>query len=199
MIDRYIYSIDDVTDTRDIPKLLANTTREQFAFGLFMNAHGSSHTYARACEVGAGYGRMTPVLFPWADKVTAFEREPHFREIGKRNWPEIEWEPSETMWTLKAHNGAFDLTLTWTFLQHVHDHHIEPVCNEIARISSNVVILCEETDHPKDGSIDTSKHICTGRMPEEYAKLLGSKFKLRGTMKRPYGGGMLMKFIRHGT
>lgn len=198
MGERYVYKVEDVTNTKlGFPAFAARTWREHYALRDMLHAalDFSKENFERACEVGCGYARMTPVLREFATEVAGFEREPHFRELARELHPEIRFPDTHDVSDLDAIDFEFDLTMTWTFLQHVHECHIKKVCKEVGGITKNFLVLCEETTHPKNTTSDLSQHICTGRMPAEYAALFPD-FRLIKVEPRPIDGGALMLFVR---
>lgn len=199
---RYVYKVEDVTNTAlGFPAFAARTWREHNALREFFFNEIESLFYLNspdalsACEVGCGYARMTPVLREFATEVVGFEREPHFRDIARALHPEIKFPETNDIWNLNAIDFEFDLTMTWTFLQHVHECHIKQVAKEISRITKEWLLICEETTHPKMVTNDLGQHICTGRLPGEYQELFPDFFLIR-TIKRPIDDGELMLFGR---
>lgn len=198
MSERYVYKVEDVTNTRlGFPAFAARTWREHNALRFFLDEISPLEIihFERACEVGCGYARMTPVLREFATEVAGFEREPHFRAIARELHPEIRFPDTTDVSDLDAIDFEFDLTMTWTFLQHVHECHIKKVCKEVGGITKKYLLICEETTHPQNTTSDLSQHICTGRMPAEYAALF-PEFRLIKVEPRPIDGGALMLFIR---
>jgi SAM-dependent methyltransferase len=136
------------------------------------------HRFGTACEVGAGYGRMTVVLTEFADRVIGLEREARFVEEARRLLPAIEFVQVESLGTLPVQTASVDCLLTFTVLQHLIDAVAQAVALEIARIvkPGGYVLMCEETDSAhRNGAVDDPNGICTiGRPVEAYQRLLGT-------------------------
>lgn len=129
-----------------------------------------------ACDVGAGYGRMSLVLGEFAVHVTAFEREPSLVEIGERLVPAASWRRAESLARLPADGASFDLVLTFTVLQHMTDEAAAEVLAEVQRVvrRPGMVLLCEESDpaHRWGPVGDIDRIFTIGRSPEQYAELM---------------------------
>ena len=85
---RAVWRQEHVVDVRDAAFSIRTYREQQDVRGLLVSAIGASRREA-ACEVGAGYGRMTVVLTEFFDRVEGFERESHFVEEASRLLPEI--------------------------------------------------------------------------------------------------------------
>jgi SAM-dependent methyltransferase len=103
---------------------------------------------AKAADVGAGYGRMCPVLREFAAHVVAFEREPDLVARGGFLQPAVEFRRVGSLSALTAPDGEFDFALTFTVLQHLTHAAAQEAVAEIRRIvrPGGHVLLCEETD-----------------------------------------------------
>lgn len=136
-----------VVDVRDAA-FAARTYYEQRDLRGLLTSQLSSVSLAAACEFGAGFGRMTPILAEFAPVVTGFEREPEFVAEATSLYPHISFVPVASLDQVPAVDAAFDLALTFTVLQHL----IEPVVQSVARELNRVLrpggylLLCEETD-----------------------------------------------------
>jgi SAM-dependent methyltransferase len=91
---------------------------------------------------------MSMVLTEFASEVVAFEREPSLASPGAALLPNIEFRVIETLRTLPAIDGEFDLAMTFTVLQHLSDEDAEFALNGIKRIirPDGWLLICEETD-----------------------------------------------------
>jgi SAM-dependent methyltransferase len=131
-----------------------------------------------ACDVGAGYGRMSVVLTEFADAVIGIERERHFVEEASALLPAIRFVQVDALTTLPVHSVAVDLVLTFTVLQHLVDSVAQATANEIVRVlrPGGHLLICEETDPlHRDGAVDDPNGICTiGRPVAVYQQLFRS-------------------------
>jgi len=100
----------------------------------------------RACEVGCGYGRITPVLAEYATNVIGFEREPSLASIAMELLKDAEIVRVESL-TDVARYGMFDLVMTCTVLQHLSDQECSDVIGVIKKMtnSDGYVLLIEST------------------------------------------------------
>ena len=117
-----------------------------------------------ACELGAGFGRMTPLLAEVADHVVGFEREPELAAKAKAFYPTIEFHQVEALGRLPAPDAAFALGLTFTVLQHVTDAELPEVTDELRRVlrPGALLVTCEETDRSiTSGDVDNRLGMCT--------------------------------------
>jgi SAM-dependent methyltransferase len=103
---------------------------------------------AAACDVGCGFGRLTPVLTELAARVVGFERERSLLEIARALQPGIEFLAIDVLSALPAGTAAFDVALVFTVLQHVPEPEVRRVIDELRRIvkPDGWLLLCEETD-----------------------------------------------------
>ena len=132
-------------------------------------------TISRACDVGSGYGRLTPVLAEFAPDVVAFEREAHFVDEIQTLLPQIEVKQVENLSQLPANAASFQFILSFTVLQHLTDQEVTQVANELKRIiaAPGYILLCEATDVALRYDEDDSPEggITIGRSIELYQRL----------------------------
>lgn len=125
--------------------------------------------FKRALEMGCGYGRNLPVLGEFADRVVGFERDEELYAIARELNPEAVVQRASTR---EYHEvivpNAYDLVLTFTFLQHLDDVDLKFAIENIARVTRKgaFVILCEETD-PKKSQVG-----CMSWSMHDYEKML---------------------------
>lgn len=128
-----------------------------------------------ACDVGAGYGRLTLVLAEFADRVVAVEREKELLDKAAFLQPTVEFRHMASLAAVPAADDEFDFALTFTVLQHVWDDEARKALREIVRIvrPGGFILLCEETDEMAENSdIDTSHSDFIGRRVERYREWL---------------------------
>ena len=176
------FSVRTYLEQRDVRALLAGVIDP----GDQRDRQGQRRSRA-ACEVGAGYGRMTVVLTEFFDEVVGFEREPHFVEEAVRLLPTIRFQHVVSLTELPASDNAFDCALTFTVLQHLTDPVAAKTAGEISRIlgPGGHLLICEETDPGhKSGAVDDPDGACTiGRPVSEY-EMLFPAFTLLDTRPR---------------
>jgi SAM-dependent methyltransferase len=168
---RVVWRQEHVVDVRDAA-FAARTYREHQDVRGLLGRVGSPRSRGAACEVGAGYGRMTVVLTEFFDEVVGFEREGHFVEEARRLLPAIRFEQVESLTLLPAPDASFDCVLTFTVLQHLTDSVAKGAAAEIVRIlrPGGFLLICEETDPAhRDGAVDDPGGMCTiGRPVADY-------------------------------
>ncbi len=75
--NRAVWQQQHVVDVRDAA-FAARTYLEQADVRAFLGRATGTGRLGVACDVGAGYGRMSVVLSEFADRVIGIEREAHF-------------------------------------------------------------------------------------------------------------------------
>ncbi|MCE9533283.1 MAG: methyltransferase domain-containing protein, partial [Planctomycetes bacterium] len=103
---RAVWRAEHVVDVRDAA----------FAARIYIEHHDlrriltsvRSNDDGNACEIGAGFGRMTVVLTEFFRTVVGFEREPHFVQEGSRLFPAVRFQQVDTLAQLPAEDGTFD-------------------------------------------------------------------------------------------
>jgi SAM-dependent methyltransferase len=183
---RAVWQQEHVVDVRDAA-FSVRTYREQQDVRTLLSWALGGRRRGAACEVGAGYGRMTVVLTEFFDRVEGFEREPHFVEEAGRLLPAIRFHQVDSLTSLPAGVASFDCVLTFTVLQHLTDTVALAAAREISRIlrPGGVLLICEETDpEHRDGAVDDDTGMCTiGRTIRQYEALF-SEFTLLQTNPR---------------
>ena len=148
-MDRLVWTPGDVVDV-DGPRAMLRAYLEQKTVRelLAVVCSRDSHASAVACDVGCGFGRLTPVLTEFAARVVGFERERDLLATARRLQPALDFRPIDTLTALPAEAAAFDIGLVFTVLQHVPEPEVRDVIDEVRRIMKpdGVLLLCEETD-----------------------------------------------------
>jgi SAM-dependent methyltransferase len=169
-----VWRQEHVVDVRDAA-FAARTYLEHRDLRDLLKGAVGDRTLPSACEVGAGFGRMTVVLTEFFDEVVGFEREGHFVSEAASLLPAIRFKQVDALDHLPAANASFDGVLTFTVLQHLTDSVAAGTASEIARIlkPGGHLVICEETDSGhRAGDIDDPTGTCTiGRTLEQYQRL----------------------------
>ena len=107
--------------------------------------------FENAVEIGAGYGRVTPWLAEFAEKVTAVEPNSDVRKYIDSYYPDI-ITIDEKVQGLQLDSDRYDLVFTRSVLQHIPEDSIGEAANEINRIAdpNATLLLCEETEGVTD-------------------------------------------------
>ena len=116
---------------------------------------------ASACDIGCGFGRLTPVLTEFAERVVGFERETGLLSVARSLQPSIDFRPIDSLRRLPADRSAFNLGLVFTVLQHVPEPEVRDVIDELRRIVApdGHLLLCEETDATLEAGDRTEAHL----------------------------------------
>ncbi len=142
---------------------------------------------ASACDVGCGFGRLTPVLTEFAERVVGFEREEGLLTIAQSLQPAIDFRPIESLQRLPADQASFNLALVFTVLQHVPEPDVRAVIDELRRIvrPDGYLLLCEETDATLEAGDREHAHLgyTCGRLVTTYEAWL-APWKLLATRRR---------------
>jgi SAM-dependent methyltransferase len=183
---RTVWETAHVVDVRDAT-FAARTYLEHRELRRLLLAILGSRRVDSACELGSGFGRMTPVLTEFADTVSGFEREPHFVAEAHSLFPDISFHQVATLESLPAPDHHFALVLTFTVLQHLTDAVLQGVAREMHRVlrPGGMLVMCEETDTSHvDGSVGDPNGMCTiGRSVSSYRALFPG-YVLRATRPR---------------
>ena len=183
---RAVWQQEHVVDVREAAFAVRTYVEHQDVRTFLSRALGRRRLPA-ACEVGAGYGRMTVVLTEFFDEVVGFEREPHFVEEATRLLPAIRFQQIDSLARLPASNERFDCVLTFTVLQHLTDPLVAAAAGEISRIlrPGGFLLICEETDPShRAGAVDDPDGMCTIGRPVASYEALFRGLTLRDTAPR---------------
>jgi SAM-dependent methyltransferase len=138
------------TDVVDVsgPAALLRNYREQHDVRHFLDERAAWSPIRRACDLGCGFGRLTPVLAERASVVVGFEREPSLVAIAQILLPDIKIVQLDSLAALPEPDASFDFALTFTVLQHMPDADAEQVIAEIRRVVApqGSILMVEETD-----------------------------------------------------
>jgi SAM-dependent methyltransferase len=138
------------TDVVDVsgPAALLRNYREQHDIRHFLDHAAARGPIRRACDIGCGFGRLTPVLAERAKTVVGFEREPSLVAIAQALLPGITIVQLDTLSALPEPDASVDFALTFTVLQHMPDGDAERVIAEMRRVVApqGSILIVEETD-----------------------------------------------------
>ncbi len=161
-------------DVRDAV-FAARTYLEHRDLRRFLSTALGRRSIGRACEFGAGFGRMTPVLTEFSTSVSGFEREAEFVAEAQSLFPLISFVQVDSLDRIPVPEESFDLVVTFTVLQHLVDSELASVAAEIRRVlrPSGLLVICEETDTShRAGDVLNPYGMCTiGRSASTYGEL----------------------------
>jgi SAM-dependent methyltransferase len=146
-MERLVWTPKEVVDVDGPRAMLRAYLEQRDVRELCARATGGGR-FGSACDVGCGFGRLTPVLTEFADRVVGLEREPGLLTIARSLQPSIEFRAIEALTRLPADDSSFDFALVFTVLQHVAEPDVHDVLDQLRRIVAPVghLLLCEETD-----------------------------------------------------
>jgi SAM-dependent methyltransferase len=146
-MERLVWTPKEVVDVDGPRAMLRAYLEQRDVRELCARATGGAR-FGSACDVGCGFGRLTPVLTEFADRVVGLEREPGLLTIARSLQPSIEFRAIEALTRLPADDSSFDFALVFTVLQHVAEPDVHDVLDQLRRIVAPVghLLLCEETD-----------------------------------------------------
>jgi SAM-dependent methyltransferase len=173
----------------DVPQaaFAARTYLEHRDLRALVTAAAGGRRFVSACEIGAGFGRMTVVLTEFADTVVGFERERHFVDEARRLLPDIRFEHVDALSRLPAGDESFDCVVTFTVLQHLIDRVAAAAVHEMSRIvrPGGLAVICEETDPAhRAGAVDDPNGTCTIGRPVAIYQTMFAGFTLEATRPR---------------
>ena len=184
--ERLTWEQQHVVDVRDA-SFAARTYYEHRELRRFLSSHLPQGLLGAGCEVGAGFGRITPILSEYCERAVGFERELHFVTEASALYPFLTFTHIDTLARLPAKEGAFDLALTFTVLQHLVDVVCRDVSKEISRVvkPGGFLVLCEETDaaHRAGDTVNPASMCTIGRTVADYVQCFDT-FELLATMPR---------------
>lgn len=182
----YGWTTNEVVDVGG-PELIMRTYAEQADIRRYLAKTLPGGRTTAACDVGAGYGRMCPVLKEFADHVVAFEREPELLMKGAFLQPTVEFRQIQSLEQLPASDNEFDWALTFTVLQHLSHESAKATLAEIRRIvrPGGHVLICEESDETSSQGDppDPQSHFTIGRATGQYQEWM-APFRLVATSPR---------------
>jgi SAM-dependent methyltransferase len=185
-MERVVWTPGEVVDV-DGPRAMLRTYLEQRDVRELSASVGSAYPVASACDIGCGFGRLTPVLTEFAERVVGFEREPALVRVAQSLQPSIDFRPIESLRSLPADRASFNLGLVFTVLQHVPEPEVRAVIDELRRIvrPDGHLLLCEETDATLEAGDRREAHLgyTCGRPVTTYQAWL-APWKLVATRRR---------------
>jgi SAM-dependent methyltransferase len=146
-MERLVWTPREVVDV-DGPRAMLRAYLEQRDIREFCASVSLTARIEAACDVGCGFGRLTPVLTEFAERVVGFEREAGLLTVAQSLQPSIEFRAVQTLSSLPADDASFALALVFTVLQHIPEPEVHTVIAELQRILApgGHLLLCEETD-----------------------------------------------------
>jgi ubiquinone/menaquinone biosynthesis C-methylase UbiE len=143
--DFVTFGWDGFVDAPSIPLLFA---RHHYETSLIRRLLGDRQAH-HSLELGCGYGRLTPTFAALSARHTAIDINPEALAAASAAYPHLDFRLSSGS-EIPFADGAFDLIVTWTVLQHIPPARIDGLSAEIMRALSpgGRLLLCEETRNP---------------------------------------------------
>jgi len=167
------YQMKDVVDVNDA-KMSVRNYIEQKDLRCYLNLINNMRKINKAAEFGCGYGRMTQVLTEFASEVIGLEREQSFVNEAAHLIPNVTFIQVNDLSSKVLEGDAFDVIITFTFLQHLIDDKARKVIKEMIRClkTHGHILICEETDERLiGGNINDPLGRCTiGRSIKRYCE-----------------------------
>ncbi len=159
-MERLVWSPREVVDV-DGPRAMLRAYLEQRDVRELTARASAAAPISAACDVGCGFGRLTPVLTEFADRVIGFEREPDLLRIARSLQPSIEFRSIDSLARLPADDSSFTFGLVFTVLQHVPEPEVRMVIDELRRMVAprGHLLLCEETDDTLEAGDREQAHL----------------------------------------
>jgi SAM-dependent methyltransferase len=159
-MERLVWTPNEVVDV-DGPRAMLRAYLEQRDVRELCASVNAGGRFASACDVGCGFGRLTPVLTEFAERVVGFERETGLLRIAQSLQPSVEFRPVESLQLLPTDRASFNLGLVFTVLQHVPEPEVRAVVDELRRIvrPDGYLLLCEETDATLEAGDRANAHL----------------------------------------
>jgi SAM-dependent methyltransferase len=159
-MDRLVWTPREVVDV-DGPRAMLRAYLEQRDVREFCASVILTARIDAACDVGCGFGRLTPVLTEFAERVVGFEREAGLLTVAQALQPSVEFRTVQTLAHLPADNGSFAFAFVFTVLQHIAEPEVHTVISELQRIVApgGHLLLCEETDETLEAGDPANAHL----------------------------------------
>jgi len=159
-MERLVWTPREVVDV-DGPRAMLRAYLEQRDVRELVAGVARVAPIAAACDVGCGFGRLTPVLAEFAERVVGFERETDLLHVARSLQPSIDFRQIEALSKLPADDASFTFGLVFTVLQHVPEPEVQTVIAELRRIVApdGHLLLCEETDAALEAGDKTQVHL----------------------------------------
>jgi SAM-dependent methyltransferase len=156
-----------------------------------------------AIDLGCGFGRNCLLLDEFATLTIGLERERGLLAIARALVPGAAFVSIGSLARLPVRDGAADLTLVFTVLQHLPDDALKSAVAEAQRITrpEGHILIVEETDEGLEaGSAAQPEHGYTrGRSASRYAQLFAPRpllatraRRIEPTYARPNVGSYLL-------
>jgi 2-polyprenyl-3-methyl-5-hydroxy-6-metoxy-1,4-benzoquinol methylase len=144
--DRFVWSITDVGNSVFPDADLRNYYEARNIRGI-LSRELAGRSLQRACELGCGYGRITPVLSEFASETIGLEREPQLVRLANHYLRHIVVRQVAALTDVASH-GPFDLVLICTVLQHCTSEYAAEVLEraKAAIRPAGYLLLIESTD-----------------------------------------------------
>src|SRR6478752_8324521 len=107
MTDRKTWTPSDVVDVSGPSALLRNYLEQRDVRAYLQRAAGHA-PIRRAYDIGAGFGRLTPVLTEVAAEVVGFEREAALADVARALVPAARFEQVATLESLPVADASAD-------------------------------------------------------------------------------------------
>jgi SAM-dependent methyltransferase len=159
-VDRLVWTPNEVVDV-DGPRAMLRAYLEQRDVRELFASVTRGTAFESVCDVGCGFGRLTPVLTEFAERIVGFERERDLLNIARSLQPAIEFRPIEHLRSLPVDRASFNLGLVFTVLQHIPEPEVRAVIDELRRIvrPDGHLLLCEETDPALEAGDRQNAHL----------------------------------------
>ena len=109
-MERLVWTPREVVDV-DGPRAMLRAYLEQRDVRELTARASTAAPISAACDIGCGFGRLTPVLTEFADRVIGFEREADLLRIARSLQPSIEFRSIDSLSHLPADDASF--TFGW--------------------------------------------------------------------------------------
>lgn len=102
---------------------------------------------ALTLEVGCGYGRLSPWIARESSIYVGIDPDREALRKARTQYPNLDYRAGRAQ-EIPIGDTVFDLTVTWTVLQHIPPEEIESAINEVERVTADDghILICEETE-----------------------------------------------------
>lgn len=128
------------------------TTRDRPAFAARLYAESAqlqrlfedTDLGGKVLDVGCGYGRLAPWLAALSDEYVGVEPDDDARRRATNLYPTVAFRDGHAD-ELPLSDESVEVAVSWTVLQHLDDDTAAAACEELQRVATKGVILCEKT------------------------------------------------------
>jgi SAM-dependent methyltransferase len=154
------------------PEAIPSTYLSQRYIGFLISKILQGNKFARAADIGCGFGRLSLALAEFSRETYGFERESHFITMAKSYIPGVNFINAYNLYDLPVSSGSFDFAMTHLVLQHMNDDDSYATIGEMKRIvGAGRILLAERVGTPRtDAKYNENTFWIDNRLSSTYSE-----------------------------